>query len=63
MEVTSCNKDNEEKTCLRWSAFMIDYISDYKSQTAFIGLDFEADKSRMNAELRVIMTELLLKLN
>ena len=31
---------------------MIDYISAYKSQIAFIGLDFEADKPRMKAEFR-----------
>ena len=38
-----------KKTCFRWRAFMIDYISAYKSQMAFIGLDFEADEPRMNA--------------
>ena len=38
---------------------MIDCISAYKSQMAFMGLDFEADKPRMNAEeLRVMMAEL-----
>ena len=38
---------------------MIDYISAYKSQMTFLGLDFEADKPRMNAEeLRVMMAEL-----
>ena len=37
---------------------MIDHISAYKSQMTFMGLDFEAHKPRMNAELRVIMTEL-----
>ena len=31
---------------------MIDYISAYKSQIAFMGLDFEADKPRMKAEFR-----------
>ena len=40
---------------------MIDYISAYKSQVVFIGLDFEADKSRMKGELRVMMNELYLK--
>ena len=34
---------------------MADYISTYKSQMALMGLDFEANKPRMNAELRVIM--------
>ena len=29
------------------------YISAYKSQVAFIGLDFEAAKSRMNAAYKV----------
>ena len=38
-----------KKTCFRWRAFMIDYISAYKSQMAFIELDFEADEPRMNA--------------
>ena len=37
---------------------MIDYISAYKSKTAFNGLDFEIDKPRMKAELRVMMAEL-----
>ena len=42
---------------------MIDYISAYKSQVVFMGLDFEADKSRMKGELRVMMNELYLKWN
>ena len=33
-------------------------ISTYKSQVAFARLALEADKSRMNAELRVILAEL-----
>ena len=37
---------------------MIDYISAYKSQMAFMRLDFEYDKPRMEAELRVKMAEL-----
>ena len=37
---------------------MIDYISAYKSQMAFLGLALEADKPKMNAELRVMMAEL-----
>ena len=37
---------------------MIDYISPYKSQTAFMGLDLEADKPRMNVELSIIMADL-----
>ena len=37
---------------------MIDYIAAYKSQMTFMGLDFEADKPRMKAELRVMMAEL-----
>ena len=37
---------------------MIDYISAHKSQMAFMRLDNKADKSRMNAELRVMMAEL-----
>ena len=34
---------------------MIDYILSYRSQMTFMGLDFEADKSRTNAELTVMM--------
>ena len=30
---------------------MIDYISAYKSQMPFMGLDFKSDKPRMKAEL------------
>ena len=37
---------------------MIDYISAYKSKMAFMRLDFEANKPRMNAELRVMRVEL-----
>ena len=37
---------------------MIDYISAYKSQMAFMGLNFEADKTRMKAELKIMMAEL-----
>ena len=58
VEGTSCSKDNRKKTCFRWSLFMIDYISAYKSQMAFMRLDFEYDKPRMEAELRVKMAEL-----
>ena len=52
VEVISCSKG---KKCLKWSAFMIDYIS---AISAFLGLDFEANKPRMNADLRVMMAEL-----
>ena len=59
VKVASCIKDKGKKTCFRWNAFMIDCISTYKSQMALMGLDFEADKPRMNAEeLRVMMAEL-----
>ena len=37
---------------------MIDYISAYRSQIAFLGLDFEANKPRMNADLIVMMAKL-----
>ena len=37
---------------------MIDHISAYKSQMIFMGLDIEADKPKVNAELRVMMSEL-----
>ena len=57
-EVTFCSKDKGEKTCFRWSAFMINYISAYKLQMIFMGLDFETDKLRIKAELRVMMAEL-----
>ena len=60
VEVTSCSNE-KGNTCFRKSAFMIDYISAYKSQVVFMGLDFEADKSRMKGELRVMMNELYLK--
>ena len=42
---------------------MIDYISAYKSQMAFMWSHFESDKPRMEAELRIMMTELQLKSN
>ena len=37
---------------------MIDNISAYKSQMAFMGLDYEGDKPRMYAELKIMMAEL-----
>ena len=37
---------------------MINYILVYKSQMAFMGLDFEVDKPRLNAELRIVMAML-----
>ena len=36
----------KEKTCFRWSAFMIDYISAYKSRMASVRLDLESNKPR-----------------
>ena len=44
--------------CFRWRAFITDYISTSKSEVAFMGLDLEADKLRINAELRVMIAEL-----
>ena len=38
--------------------FYDNYVSVYRSQIAFMGLDFEADKPKMNAELRVMMAGL-----
>ena len=61
VEVTFCSKDKGEKTCFRWSADMINYISAYKSQMTFMELHFEATKLIIKAELRVIIPELLLK--
>ena len=37
---------------------MIDYIWAFKSQMAFMSLDFEVDQPKMNHELRVMMGEL-----
>ena len=54
---TSCSKDRR-KTCFRWGPFTIDYISAYKSQMAYMGLDFESNNSRIKAGLRVTMAEL-----
>ena len=42
VEVTFSRK-GKGKMCFRWSAFMIDYISAYKLQMAFMGFDFKAD--------------------
>ena len=46
VEVTFCSKDKGKKSCFGWSAFMIDFISAYKSQIPFMGLDFEADTAK-----------------
>ena len=40
---------------------MIYYISAYKCQMVFIGLGFEAEKTSMNTELKVMIIELYLK--
>ena len=56
--VTSCSKDKGRKTCVRLSTFMIDYISAYRLQMAFMWLDFQFDKPKVNVELRVMMAEL-----
>ena len=48
----------EKKTYFIWTAFMVNYISTYKSSAAIMELDFEADLPRMNVEVRVTMTEL-----
>ena len=37
---------------------MINYIPAYKLVITFMGLDLEADKLRMKAELRAMMAEL-----
>ena len=58
VETTSPGKDKGKKTCFRLSPFMIDYVSAYKSQMAFMWLHFESDKPRMEAELRIMMIEL-----
>ena len=58
VEVASCSKDKGKKCILDRSAFMIDQISAHKPQLAFMGLDFEANKPRMKAELRVMMAKL-----
>ena len=42
---------------------MTDYISAYKSQMVFMGLDIEADKPIKNAELIIVIAELKLESN
>ena len=37
---------------------MIDYISAFKSQMTFMALDFEVEKARMKADLKIMMAEL-----
>ena len=39
-------------------SFYDKFIPAYKLQITFMGLDFEADKPRMKAALKVIMAEL-----
>lgn len=39
----------------RLSIFMRHFISAYASQLVFMGLDFAADKLRMNAESRIMV--------
>ena len=57
MEVTSCNKNKGNKICFSWNTFMTDCISAYKWWKTFMEVDFEADKSRMKAEFRVMVAE------
>ena len=54
-EMFTCEKNVSPK---RDPGFMIDYMSAYKSQMAFIVLDLEVDKPRMTVELKVMMTEM-----
>ena len=42
VEIILCRK-YKEKSCFRWSAFMKDYISAYKSEMPFVGLNFKED--------------------
>ena len=63
VKVTFCSKDKRKKRVLDGVAFMINYISVYKSQMTYMGLDCEAEKLRIKAELKVMMAELQLKLN
>ena len=57
VEVILCRK-YKGKSCFRWSALMKDYISAYKSEMAFVGLNFKEDQPSLNAKLRAIMAEL-----
>ena len=57
MEVTSCNKNKGKKICFSWSTFITDCITAYKWQKYFMEVDFEADKPRMKAELKVMVAE------
>ena len=63
VKVTFCSKNKGKKRVLDGVVFMANYISAYKSQMTFMGLDCEAEKLRIKAELRVMMAELQLKLN
>ena len=56
MKVTSCSKDKGENTVFYMEWFKINCNSASKSQMSFMGLDFEVDKPRMNAELRAIIS-------
>ena len=60
-------KKKEMKTCFRQNVLQIEQligcISAYKSKMTFIGLDIEADKSRMYSELRVMMAGLYADIN
>ena len=60
VKVTFCIKKKIGKKTLwfRSSDFMVDYISAYKLQMNFLGLNFQDGKPRMNAELTVMMAEL-----
>ena len=53
VEVTSCSKDKGRKI------FQMERFNErYKSQMAFMRLNFEADNPRMKDELRVMIAEL-----
>ena len=47
VQVISCSKRKGKKPYFRWRAFMMNCISTYKSQRAYMELDFEADKPRI----------------
>ena len=55
VEVNSCRKD-KSRVLGGWSAFMIDYISAYKPQMVFLGLDLEVDEPQvMYMKIKIIL--------
>ena len=60
VEVTSCSKDKGGKNVFQTGCFYDSLHLRLQITNDFYGIDFESDKPRVNAELRVMIAQLLM---